>query len=479
MVVGQASGEEPMHDGVLARTPQTDVENPLRNPRSLVALLALILLADALFWGRDVGLSLALFAAATFVAGQRRMPRPVGLAVLIAAVLPVVEFVQPLSVVILSTGLITGLVLSRRPPGVSVGVVQAVLALMAQIPRRFVQDLVHLVAGLRFRSGTARRIGRVWALPLGGFLILMSLLAEANPILDDWLVALTDLPFDPAAWLRRLAFWVGVALVVWPLLVAEAPTVARSLPRLRPAMIPGLNAASITPALMLFNAALGLQTLLDARYLWSGASLPPGMTLAEYAHRGAYPLLATALLAGAFALAARPWVAERQGLRALLYLWLGQNILLTLSAMYRLDLYVQAYGLTYLRIHALIWMGLVAAGLALTLIQIAGARTNLWLLTRCLVLGGVTLYGAAFVNFADLIARSNVAMGKIDSAYLCSLGPTAAASVPKVAWIVENPDYDSYLMPCTLAPPTITDWRDWGFRNWRVLNSLAQQEARP
>ena len=64
----------------------------------------------------------------------------------------------------------------------------------------------------------------------------------------------------------------------------------------------GVNVASVANALVCFNLILGVQTVMDGLYLWTGASLPPGMALASYAHRGAYPLLATALLAEAFAL---------------------------------------------------------------------------------------------------------------------------------------------------------------------------------
>ena len=57
-------------------------------------------------------------------------------------------------------------------------------------------------------------------------------------------------------------------------------------------------------SLILFNALFALQSGLDLVYLWGGASLPDGMSHAEYAHRGAYPLIVTALLAAGFVLIA-------------------------------------------------------------------------------------------------------------------------------------------------------------------------------
>jgi len=214
---------------------------------------------------------------------------------------------------------------------------------------------------------------------------------------------------------------------------------------------------------------------MDAAYLWGGAVLPEGMTAAEYAHRGAYPLLVTALLAGAFALAARPFAREDRHLRWLLLLWLAQNVALVLSSLLRLELYVEAFGLTYLRLHSAIWMGLVAAGLGLTGWQVWRNRSNLWLITRTAGLVVVTLYTACFINFADIIATENLSRPDlVDDGYVCSLGPTAAAAIRASGRSLRafKPYYGEQL--CDVARPKIEGWRDWGFRNWRVSRYLDQ-----
>ena len=141
-----------------------------------------------------------------------------------------------------------------------------------------------------------------------------------------------------------------------------------------------LGEQAMSRSLMLFNALFALQTVLDLAYLWGGATLPDGMSHAEYAHRGAYPLIVTALLAAGFVLIAmRPGGPAEQSrlIRPLVLLWTGQNILLVISSMLRLDLYVAAYSLTYLRLAAFIWMVLVATGLLLILIQILLKKPNL------------------------------------------------------------------------------------------------------
>ena len=266
----------------LDQPPPPDQTAQRRNRRSAALVLLLILLADMLFYRQSVGISLGLFAAAIFVAALRSSPRPAHAAILILSLLPAIDYVQPLSVAFLAAGLIVSIALSRLSPVLPATLVQFSLAIVRQIPWRGARDLIGAFRGPLANTETARRFGRAWALPLGGLLILIALLVEANPILDDWLSGLSNLPFDPAAWMQRLAFWTGVALVVWPLLVAEPsealPRPARQGPR-RPLAF-GLNAASVSNALVLFNGALALQTLLDARYLWSGAALPHGMTLA-------------------------------------------------------------------------------------------------------------------------------------------------------------------------------------------------------
>jgi hypothetical protein len=71
--------------------------------------------------------------------------------------------------------------------------------------------------------------------------------------------------------------------------------------------------------------------------------------------------------------------------------------------------YIQVYGLTYLRVDALIWMALVAAGLALTGWQVWRGRSNGWLVLRASALGLGVLYACCHVNFAAVIAETNLA----------------------------------------------------------------------
>jgi hypothetical protein len=337
-----------------------------------------------------------------------------------------------------------------------------------------------------------------WIIPLSVFTIFLALFSSANPLIENRLMqidlrALLNL-LDP--W--RIWFWALVACAIWPLL--------RRRIRRKPAP-PGeprtaiaaessdldylLGAQAVTRSLILFNALFALQTVLDLTYLWGGAALPAGMSHAEYAHRGAYPLIATALLAAGFVLIAmRPGGPAQNSklIRPLVLVWTGQNVLLVISSILRLDLYVAAFSLTYLRLAAFIWMGLVAAGLLLMLIQIFLRKSNSWLVSANAATLALVLYGCCFIDAPLLVASYNLqhcreiggAGPAIDRRYLRSLGPKALpaleahmAQLPLLGAIVAD-NRDSLHSVNRSA-----NWRAWGFRTWRLERYLANNPLTP
>ncbi len=450
------------------RTGSTPAVSPHRR---LGAAIILIALADVLFWDQSLGASLAIHALAIFclatgLKADRAIWRP--FALVIAGALPVVDMVQPLSIAFLGASLLVAVVWARCPAIGRGALAGAVLWLARSIP---LASLVALRDGLRAvwpgRAGTSdigqtvRTILRNWGLPVGGTLVFATLLVEANPLMGRLLLPRLDV----LPWAQRGLFWLGVGLMVWPILdpaLQQGRPMVLTVPQRMPRF--GLNAASVLRALVMFNLLIGLQTVMDTAIILGGADLPDGMSYASYARRGAFPLLGTALLAGAFALSARPFLDEHRAMRPLLFLWLAQNVALCAAALMRLDLYVDAYGLTYMRIHAMIWMALVATGLGLTGWQVWRRQSNGWLMARVASLGLATLYLCAFVNFAQVIAERNLSgIARVDLEYLCDLGPMAAAEIGATC-----PD---------LAVPSYKGWRDFSFRAWRVRVYLARAET--
>lgn len=447
-------------------------------------LAALVALADILFWHHDPGLSLPLFALAILlvaaVANVRRRAGP--LALLVLGVAPAIEHVQMLSLAFLTLGLAAALVWLRSPEAGTAEIIARTAAWLCRLPGRWFTPLAphRALAAREIRSaggnGSARKSLRDWAFPLAGSLVFLALLMQANPVL----ARLLTLDLDLWSMFTRVLFWAGMALFIAPLLVPEMPEpMSLSSVALPSVARLGLNPRSVLRALFVFNALIAVQSATDLCILVFGAALPEGMSMAEYAHRGAYPLLATALLAGGFALAIRPFLKEHRAMLPLLLLWLAQNMVLCGAAMMRLEHYIDAFGLTYLRLYALIWMGLVAAGLGLVATQVVLGRTTLWLLIRCIALGLGTLYLCAFVNFAQVIAAQNLARPGADADYICALGPMAHGAL-----MASSPVTDAELdevYPCPIATaPRIKGWRDWGFRSWRVAHySAAMAKAEP
>jgi hypothetical protein len=209
------------------------------------------------------------------------------------------------------------------------------------------------------------------------------------------------------------------------------------------------------------------------------------VTLAEYAHRGAYPLIGTALLAALFVLVTlRPGsvLAESRAVRRLVSLWIGQNVLLVASTMLRTLDYVEAYSLTRLRISALAWMVLVAVGLLLICYRLWRRRSDAWLINANLAAAAAVLTACAFVDLGAIAAQWNVrhtrdaggAGASLDLCYLNGIG--AASLLPLIELesrlvapaLRERVQWSRNLQMARLEARQ-ADWRSWTFRGARRL----------
>ncbi|MDB5687473.1 MAG: hypothetical protein JWR77_2062, partial [Rhizorhabdus sp.] len=200
--------------------------------------------------------------------------------------------------------------------------------------------------------------------------------------------------------------------------------------------LPGASLPSVLIALTLFNAVFALQNGLDIAFLWSGAPLPAGMSMTEYVHRGAYPLIFTALLAGFFVLTmlrSGTATAANPLARRLVALWVAQNIFLVASSALRTVEYIEFYMLTAWRIAALAWMALVAIGLVLICWRIWTAKSTRWLINANGLAAALVLTPCCFVDLDAIAATWNVRHARevggsgapIDLCYLNERGDAA------------------------------------------------------
>lgn len=482
----------------LASTIAADIR-PIRHssiPAKVGLTLALAALADWLFYGERIGLSLSLFAIATAcvsvlfnhaVLDLRRALT--GAAILVAGLVPAVEELNPLSFLILVVALLMALLLATNPETTElVERIRALRSLVLLGPFRFFPDVLQIFNMSAFTRGIA-----LWLLPATLGTVFVALFALANPVIEQWLSLLNPKIILDHVSIPRVLFWTMMLTLVWPFIhvrwrrktvvttiIADAP-VPPPLPPLVSAEF--LGPSTILRSLILFNLLFAAQSVLDGIYLWGHAALPANVTYAEYAHRGAYPLVATALLAAAFVLVAmRPGgPAEKSPvIRPLVYLWVGQNVLLVASSILRLDLYVGIYMLTYWRVAAIVWMGLVALGLVLIVARIVLGRSNQWLVGANLIALTIVLYICSLMNFDAFIADYNVAHSReisgkgaqIDISYLGQLGPQALPAIEKMIQI--RPDSSLVGWHDRLVDTQRLDmaWRAWGLRSWRLQRRL-------
>jgi hypothetical protein len=474
----------------------------------LMLSAACVGLADWLFYGWEIGISLALFLGVLGVAAvasngvcAARNTLIVMTVVFIATLLALVEDVSLLSVLIgtLATAMFVMVVTAQQGASWQQYLLE-VLATPFRGPFHLTADLIGLVQQGNYGWLKPASLA-AWIVPLAIFAVFVGLFASANPLIEHGLLQI-DLgalinALDP--W--RVVFWILLAGIIWPLMLRRSrrSVIARATIGADIAGAPSepglfLGGAAMVRSLILFNALFALQSGLDLTYLWGGATLPDGMSHAEYAHRGAYPLIATALLAAGFVLVAmRPGgPAEHSRLiRPLVLAWIGQNILLVISSIFRLDLYVAAFSLTYLRLAAFIWMGLVAAGLLLILIQILLKKPNSWLVTANAATLALVLYGCCFINAPQIVASYNVghcrevggAGPNLDLKYLFSLGPQVLPVLePRLQHIAALQPYVAgfrFDQGADTARKDTANWRAWGFRAWRLDRYLANNPETP
>lgn len=344
-------------------------------------------------------------------------------------------------------------------------------------------------AGKRRPLGLRRNLGLL-ALPLLGSLLFLSLFAAANPIIGDALATIDLGAGFSGFYPTRILFWLAMLIVVWSVLRPRRLLLpSRNEDGMVAPSIPGVGLASLKISFLAFNTIFALNNVLDIAFLWSGARLPDGMTLARYAHRGAYPLIATALLAALFVLVTlRPGseTAANPLIRRLVYTWIAQNLLLVASTMLRTFDYIEAYSLTRLRIAALIWMALVAAGLFLICYRIWKSKSDAWLINANVAALLVALSFCSVVDLGRMAAAWNVrhareaggAGANLDICYLRQLGTSALLPMIELERRTTDPILRGRVGSARIDALRLLEERQAHWRGWTMLGALRLSAAR-
>lgn len=486
---------------------QTGLEHGAIGRGAIGSMIALTVLADYLFFGQTVGWTAAIFAfcllSAATALNRHRLASRAGKIIFtlnLGLIAALIEYPSPLALSLFAVGLIAFLISGDAE--IVADVERFTQSLMRFVRRGLVQpidDMLNWVAAGTATSHFDRviRAGRHWVLPALATGLFALIFSSANPVLSSWMSSVLGSGLLQIPSPLRLAFWVATAFALWPLLVVRAlpPVALRSANTqeqwVATAWIGWLfSNEAVLRSLVACNVVFGLQNVLDLRFLWTGAILPEGLSFATYAHRGAYPLMAAALISAAFVLVAFAPARETSApplARRLMYLWIAQNVFIVLSAIRRLMLYVDVYALTYLRLAALVWMGLIAVGLIWLIVRFVYAKTNRWLVNVNAATVAVVLYAFAFIDSGAIIADYNVRhcshfqpeSAALDRDYLHSIGPSA---YPALRWYIDasgateasDPLVHRYAQNFRIQlASSMYDWRRWTYRGHRYLKAAA------
>lgn len=205
----------------------------------------------------------------------------------------------------------------------------------------------------------------------------------------------------------------------------------------------------VISALSMLTTVYVLFCAIQFSYLFGGIdgiSLPADMTYAGYARKGFFELVAvalinTGLIVGSLNFAATSGPRTTTALKALNSTLVLTTFIMLFSAHYRMWLYEETYGYTYLRVFTHAFMAMVLVMLCVTLYKVWFNRINLakWYIVIGLVAYVLVNYG----NVDAFIAQKNVERfyktGEIDVWYLSGLS------------------YDA--MPYLIALTRDADWR--------------------
>jgi len=264
-------------------------------------------------------------------------------------------------------------------------------------------------SGLRLRSlpPLMLALGRGLALTLPLLLIFAALLGSADAVFAQNLSALTDVDlFSVAGHLVGIAFWSWIAAG----LLRAAVLRERPLDGF-PARPSWLTVGRIEVGMLLGSLDLLFAAFVwvQFRYLFGGARRVQevaGLTYAEYARRGFFELVAVAGLVLAVLLAAH-WIAkpETAAQKTLFGALAGGQVLLVFvmlaSALERMRLYREEYGLTELRFYTVAFMAWVGALLFIFLFTVLRDRRDLF--ARGLI--GSAFLAVVVLNALDPDAR--------------------------------------------------------------------------
>jgi Domain of unknown function (DUF4173) len=452
----------------------------------LVAGVVLGILGDALLRQTPWGLNWALWSVAALVAAvvvtrlvgfepPPAWPWLMGLALLFSAALvwrasPVLAGLNLLSAAAcaaLAAGAVRAGVVSYvvSAAGFAVGLLLGPIAPTTDV------DWDEVPRGWGAHAGAAAR-GFVVALPL--LALFGGLFVAADAVFAELVSEAFDFE-DAFVRVTVIALWGWIACGLLHQLLVRREAVEVQVER-------RLGAVEVGVILGTLNVLFLVFVVVQLRYLFGGDGHvlgTTGLTYAEYARRGFFELVAVSTLVLPTLLLMKSFARARRLFRALATSLVVLLAVVMASAVERMRLYTDAYGLTQLRLYTLAFMlalGVVFAWMLVTLLR----DRHRAFMSGAFAVGLVAVAALNVVNPDALIARINLdrhldERKQLDSSYLAGLSADATPTV--LARLDElEPDARRFLRS-SLAGDS-HGWRTWNWSRARAGNALDDYERR-
>jgi hypothetical protein len=340
------------------------------------------------------------------------------------------------------------------------------------------------VAG-RVRSDKAAAVTRGLAIGLPLVVVFGALFAAADAAFEN--LASSLVPTIGPEWVGRAAVvgawaWLSAGVLRDLLAAREERRLVRA-DALRGRVRLRIGALEACVALAIVDLLFLAFVLVQFRYLFGGRSLVQArthLTYAEYARHGFVELVVVVgltlpmLLLGDWLLRASE--CGRRVFRSLAVVLLALLFVVMGSALQRLRLYVNEYGLTELRVYAagaIIWIAVVCVWFGATVLR--GRRHAF--AVGVLVSGFAATLALNLIDPDALIARTNIDRPKVDVGYLADLSDDAVPAL--VAGLDRlTPEQRRFLAAELARRGTAAgDWRSWNLSRSRAAAVLDRHRA--
>lgn len=336
-------------------------------------------------------------------------------------------------------------------------------------------------------------IGLLVSIPL--LMMIVSLLASADEVFNHWLGQIPNLfeNININEFIGRTILVLLVTCVLfsyfWSLINQKLQHENLQKPQLA-ISFRFLDPVTVITILILVNIIYVIFTLIQFSYLFGSLSygLPQEFTYAQYARRGFFELVAVTLinlmiLLGNMNLMKPGQSAIHRLIQVLNSILVACTLILLFSAHFRMSLYEEMYGFTYLRVLTHAFMAYLLALLAATLYKVWKEKISL---LKAYIIISVIAY--TIINYANIdvgIAKGNIERyhkegQRIDISYLTSLSYDAVPDLinfmgsgldSNSADRLENSLYEK-----KKRLDKVKAWQSFNVAEYRAKRSLAKVE---